>query len=122
MVFTLAQDGKPGCATVAGKVDREVGLSLKDHSLYNSKAWQKTRDAYRRRVGGLCEACYSRGIIKPGEIVHHKIPITPDNIDNPEITLSFDNLQLLCRDCHATAHDTKQRRYTIDELGRVTCL
>ena len=95
---------------------------MKDYakSLYKSKAWQKTRDAYARSVGGLCELCWEKGVLRPGEIVHHKIPITPDNINDPSITLSFDNLQLVCRDHHAQIHDRRQRRYKVDELGRVT--
>ena len=87
--------------------------------LYSSKAWQHTRDAYKRSVGGLCEVCWEKGIIKPGEIVHHKIHLTPENIKDPEIALSFDNLQLVCRDCHAQIHDRRKRRYKVDEMGRV---
>ena len=60
----------------------------------------------------------SKGIIRTGEIVHHKIELTPDNIHNPDITLNFDNLQLLCRDCHAAVHKP-EKRFKVDELGRV---
>ena len=91
-------------------------------SLYSSKAWQKTRDAYKKSVGGLCEICWAKGIAKPGEIVHHKTPITPENINDTNVTLSFSNLQLVCRDCHAHIHDRKKRRYKLDELGRVIFL
>ena len=91
-------------------------------SLYSSKAWQKTRDAYKRSVGGLCEICWAKGIPKPGEIVHHKTPITPENINDPNVTLSFSNLQLVCRDCHAHIHDRKKRRYKLDDMGRVIFL
>ena len=62
---------------------------------------------------------YVKGIYKPGEIVHHKIPIDPTNINNPDITLNWNNLQYVCRDCHAKIHDRKNRRYKIDEMGRV---
>lgn len=86
---------------------------------YTSLSWKHAREEYKRSVGGLCEECWSRGIVKAGELVHHKIPITPENINDPDITLSFDNLQLLCRDCHGKKHDSKQRRYKLDELGRV---
>lgn len=60
-----------------------------------------------------------KGIYKRGEIVHHKNHITQDNIDDPEIALSWDNLELLCRDCHAGEHGKKKKRYTVDECGRV---
>lgn len=89
---------------------------------YTSQSWKQVREEYKRSVGGLCEECWSRGIVKAGELVHHKIPITPENINDPDITLGFDNLQCLCRECHAKAHDEKKLRYKFDELGRVICL
>lgn len=87
-------------------------------TFYKSKAWQRAREAYAKSVGYLCEVCLSQGIYTPGEIVHHKREITPDNIDNPEITLAWSNLQLVCRDCHAKAHG-KKKRYKVDDYGRV---
>ena len=88
-------------------------------SFYKSKTWQRTREAYLRSVGGLCEECLKRGIYTPGVIVHHKIHLTPESIQHPEIALNFDNLKLLCRYHHAAAHGI-QKRYEVDELGRVT--
>lgn len=89
---------------------------------YKSKAWQSTREAYSKSVGGLCEDCLAHGYITAGEIVHHVRPITQANIGNPDITLSWDNLRLLCRPCHEKVHRRKQLRYTIDEMGRVTAI
>ncbi len=88
---------------------------------YFSPAWRSCRESYLKKVGGLCELCERQGRITPAEIVHHKIPITPENISDPSITLSFNNLQALCRDHHAEVHkkDFPERRYTIDEYGRV---
>ena len=86
---------------------------------YSSKAWQHCRASYKKSVGGLCERCLAKGLIVPGEIVHHKVYIDPDNITDPEILMSFDNLELLCRDCHAQEHIARKRRYKLDELGRV---
>lgn len=95
---------------------------MKDYatSFYKSTAWEKTRVAYAKSVGGLCEPCYAKGIVRAGEIVHHKTHITPENIGDPNITLSWDNLQLVCRDCHAQIHQRLERRFEIDESGRVT--
>jgi len=89
--------------------------------LYKSKAWQRTREAYAKSVGGLCEECLKKGLYRPGEIVHHIVHLTPENIENPEITLAFANLELLCRDCHGEEHERVHKRYTVDELGRVSC-
>ena len=71
-------------------------------------------------MGGLCENCLAKGIYRPGVIVHHKEEVTPENIENPEVTLAFANLCLLCRDCHAQVHEKRERRYRLDDLGRVT--
>lgn len=88
-------------------------------SFYKSRIWNDTRNAYAASVGGLCEKCLADGIYKAGEIVHHKQPITPDNINDANITLCWGNLELLCRDCHGKEHRT-ERRYKVDEAGRVT--
>lgn len=71
---------------------------------YHTKAWKKTRAAYYRYRRGLCEHCLRLGKYVPGEIVHHKVHLTPENISDPSVSLSFDNLELLCRECHALAH------------------
>ena len=90
---------------------------------YSSKQWQDCRNNYARNKRYLCENCLRRGIYKPGEIVHHVIEITPDNIYKPEVALNFSNLELLCRDCHAEQHKArnKGRRYTIGENGEIIC-
>lgn len=67
---------------------------------YKSKAWQKCRDGYIASVNGLCEECLKENKITPGYIVHHKVELTPDNINNPDITLNWDNLEYCCQDCH----------------------
>lgn len=78
---------------------------------YSSKAWQDCRNEYAKRRAYLCENCLRRGIYKPGEIVHHKIEIDPITIEIPEIALNFDNLELLCRECHAAEHELSGGRW-----------
>lgn len=87
-------------------------------AFYKSKAWQNTREAYAASVGRLCERCQRAGVYRAGEIVHHKQELTPENISDPEVSLSWDNLELLCRDCHGKAHGAA-KRYKVDEMGRV---
>ena len=90
-------------------------------SFYKGKAWQDCRASYIAMVGGLCEKCMVRGIYKPGVIVHHKIHLTPENINDPRIATSFDNLELVCRDCHAEEHGGKVKRFDIDPVtGKVS--
>lgn len=87
-------------------------------SFYKSKQWQACRAAFVQSKRGLCEKCLARGVYKPGVIVHHKKHVTPDTINDPAILYGFDNLQLLCRDCHADAHKSK-RRYKVLPNGKV---
>ncbi|MBU9724135.1 MULTISPECIES: HNH endonuclease [Bacillaceae] len=68
---------------------------------YKSVAWRKCRDAYFASQFGLCEGDKCNN---PGKIVHHVEYITPENISDPNITLNFDNLELLCQDCHNREH------------------
>lgn len=95
---------------------------MKDYAekFYKSTAWQKAREAFIRSKGGLCEKCLNKGIYSAGVIVHHRIHITPQNINDPSVVLNFENLELLCRKCHGGEHGRINKRYTIDELGRVT--
>ena len=73
-----------------------------------------------KKVGGLCEDCLKENKITPAEEVHHLVPISPSNISDPSITLNDLNLVALCREHHRRRHGEKERRYTIDEQGRVT--
>ena len=69
-------------------------------AFYSSKQWKQCRSAYiayRQSIdGGLCESCHE----VPGYIVHHKIELTPDNINDPDIALGFNNLKYDCHVCH----------------------
>jgi 5-methylcytosine-specific restriction endonuclease McrA len=76
---------------------------------YRSKAWRTVRHAYFIKKHGLCERCGS-----PGEIVHHKIYLTPYNINNPSISLNEKYLELLCKDCHNKEHFEKYRATRAD--------
>lgn len=88
-------------------------------AFYKSKQWQQCRESYAKSKGWLCERCLKKGLYNPGVIVHHKTYIDPENITDPMILLNFDNLELLCRACHGDEHKKLQRRFTVDELGRV---
>lgn len=74
---------------------------------YNSKAWKQCREGYKQSVNGLCERCLANGKYVAGEEVHHKEYLTPENINDPYITLSFENLELLCSSCHSIEHNEK---------------
>jgi 5-methylcytosine-specific restriction enzyme A len=71
-------------------------------SFYKGKAWRQCRDAYFVSQHGICERCGGLG-----KIVHHKKYLTPDNINDPDVSLNWENLELLCHDCHNKEHFEK---------------
>ena len=86
---------------------------------YKSTQWQKCRESYIASVFGLCERCQ-----RPGYIVHHKVHLTPDNINDPFVTLNHDNLEYLCKKCHDAEHEFGVSKsisdgYYFNELGEV---
>lgn len=84
---------------------------------YATNAWKKTRNAYMKSVGGLCERCLKAGVIRAAVFVHHRTHVDAVNVTDPEITLSYRNLEALCRGCHAAEHGSK--RYWVDENGEI---
>lgn len=86
-------------------------------SFYNSSTWRRTAAAYKASKYGVCERCG-----RPhGRIVHHKVHITPENINDVDVVLNWDNLELLCIDCHNREHFEKnlstREGLKFDELG-----
>ena len=68
---------------------------------YKSKAWRKLRHyVFYDRDFCICVRCG-----KPGKIVHHKVWLTPENIDDPFISLNEDLLETLCDKCHSVEHN-----------------
>lgn len=67
---------------------------------YKSSEWKSCRAGYiRERIridGGMCEVCH----VKLGYIVHHKIILTQQNVEDPEISLNWKFLSFECKDCH----------------------
>jgi len=87
-------------------------------NFYRSSAWKKCRASFIISKHGLCERCNC----KAGTIVHHKIYLTPENINDPNITLSWKNLEVLCQDCHNEEHhgtDATADGLTFDEDGNL---
>ena len=81
-------------------------------AFYKSKSWQRCRASYIKDVYGLCEVCGC-----PGYIVHHKIPLTLLNINDPDVSLNHDNLIYVCKDCHEREHHGDILRYRFGDDG-----
>ena len=84
---------------------------------YTTRQWRACRASFLKERNGLCEICLAKGRIVPAVHVHHRTPITPENLKDPEITLSHANLMALCEDCHRAQHTTK--RWRCDPDGHV---
>lgn len=68
-------------------------------SFYESLSWKKCRKGFMQSKHYICERCGGSAYI-----AHHKVHITPGNINNLNIILNWDNLQALCLDCHNVVH------------------
>lgn len=75
------------------------------NKLINSYTWQQLR---RRKflANPVCEMCAAEGRATPTEEVHHIKPVESgkDEAEMRRLAYSFDNLQSLCKACHAAVH------------------
>lgn len=112
-------DLRPFVLVEGNKMAREFARQF-----YSSAAWQSCRNEYMKTAHYLCEDCLKRGIYRPAKEVHHVEELTPMNIHRPEISLSFDNLVALCKECHKARHCSaeKNKRYTFGENGEIIFL
>lgn len=78
-------------------------------AFYKSKAWLSCRAGFIQSVYGLCNRCLEEGKTIPGFIVHHKIYINANNINNYDIILNWDNLEYLCHEHHNKEHFGKHK-------------
>ena len=74
-------------------------------AFYNSKAWKKTSKAFAASKFFLCEKCGHEGYI-----VHHIKYLSLQNINDPAVTLEWDNLMYLCLECHNRIHGKEEDR------------
>lgn len=79
---------------------------------YNSQKWRDTQKAYMLSKNYICERCG-----KVASIVHHKTYLNPGNINDPNITLNWDNLEALCSTCHQNEHFLTSNRVTAEGLA-----
>ena len=63
---------------------------------YKSKEWKQMRAYVFGLSHGLCDQCRSSGIVKPGDVVDHRVSIKRDY----SLRLTLSNLWTLCHGCH----------------------
>ena len=81
----------------------------KEQGFYKKSVWKRLRIQALNRDHWLCQECLRKGMINTAEEVHHIKPLE----DFPELGLCLDNLESLCRDCHAATRVRKQKTVTV---------
>ena len=76
--------------------------------IYHTSEWERVRQAAWARDHGLCVECRKRGRVTVAEIVHHIDELTPANVNDPAKAYGIDNLECVCRECHARLHGYTQ--------------
>ena len=110
---TERECGKVNMAKVREDEERQEPFEV---AFCRSWVWRRCAAGYKKKVI-YCERCAKKGLSVPGVEVHHKIRLTPDNVNDPEIALNWDNLELLCLACHKAEH--AKRRWRADAAGHV---
>lgn len=91
------------------------------YNFYHTKRWEKLRQFIINRDGGLCVHCGAKG-----DTVHHIIWVDDTNCNDPMITFNPDNLETVCRDCHAKIHhpdcSATMDGYRFDDEGNLICM
>ena len=69
-------------------------------ALYKTPRWQVLRKLVIARDYGLCQECKRRGLIRKGNIIHHKTEAREDLTKFWDV----DNLECICQACHNREH------------------
>jgi len=79
---------------------------------YHSRKWLKVRLLCLIRDHYICQECGEAAYI-----VHHIIELSPQNINDPSISLNLSNLESVCHDCHNHIHDMCESKSLTEGLG-----
>lgn len=76
-------------------------------AFYHSPEWRKCSKSFASEKRYICERCgkYCEGHM----IVHHKIRLNETNVKDVNISLNWNNLELLCIDCHNKEHFSTEK-------------
>ncbi len=77
------------------------------HRFYTGKAWRDLSYTLKIKRGGCCERCGWQAVEKNDWsklIGHHKIELTEDNVDDPNVSLNANDVEIICLDCHNKEH------------------
>ena len=88
-----------------------------NNSFYCSLKWRRVSAAYLSSKSYICERCGA-----PAVICHHKKWLNDVNVNNPEIALSFDNLEALCQECHNAEHGLRHDVAVFNDAGELVAV
>ena len=74
---------------------------------YKTYEWIQMRDRILARDHYACVECRKGGRYTRADTVHHIRHLR----DAPELALTPENLESVCRDCHARIHDARKREF-----------
>lgn len=72
-------------------------------AFYHSKAWRDLSYVLRLK-SGKCQRCGRIADMKQLH-AHHKVLLTPSNVNDVSISLNPDNIEILCSSCHDEEHN-----------------
>lgn len=72
-------------------------------AFYHSKAWRDLSYLLRLK-SGKCQRCGRVADMKQLH-AHHKVSLTPSNVNDTTISLNPDNIEILCNSCHDEEHN-----------------
>lgn len=75
----------------------------KKKKFYNSPEWRVLRLEILKRDQNICQKCGKLIFKSPN--VHHIKYLTPQNIDDINVSLNPENLMTVCEDCHNKIHE-----------------
>ncbi|MDQ7095956.1 HNH endonuclease [Desulfosporosinus sp. PR] len=80
-------------------------------SFYGSEKWQNFRAMIIAERGPVCETC-GKVIANPKEceIDHYPIELTPENVNDANISLNPENVKVRDHDCHNKRHNRFSRK------------
>lgn len=83
---------------------------------YNSKEWRQLREQLIVAANFLCADCGENYLKDSAQLIGHHIKnLTPQNINDVNVSLNPANIKIICRRCHDKAHD----RFSYDSGQKV---
>lgn len=100
---------------------RKRAVKENQYKFYRSKEWKSIREGILLRDSYLCQYCKQKGIIRPGNIVDHIVPVEYDS----NLKSDLSNLITCCKPCHNVKTKWERNYYgtgagnEVKNVGRV---